>query len=110
MAIWQIGTGDSGSRDYTNLFLAHDVMLIGPGDYGRYDDDTKEQYLRLPGREGSQVKNFCEQPRANDVVSARQGHQVVAVGVIPSNAREHQYLTEFDDVLGWDLQHARRVI
>ncbi|MDQ0191599.1 hypothetical protein JI721_03165 [Alicyclobacillus cycloheptanicus] len=110
MTIWQIAGGDSGARNYTKLFLDHDVMLIGPGDPGSFSEDTKELYLKNDPNMGHQIRLFCEEPKSGDVVLLRHGHTVVAVGTIPEKDNEYQYLNQFDDVLGWDLQHARRVI
>lgn len=49
--VWQIAAGDRG-RNYTDLFLRHDVMFMGPGDYGDYNSN-KEAY-----RKSSQVKRI----------------------------------------------------
>jgi hypothetical protein len=57
--------------------------------------------------DGSWVRRFATEPKVGDVILLRIGtDNVVAVGVIAS---DYQYLEQFDDVHGWDLQHARRV-
>ncbi|MBA7663572.1 hypothetical protein ES703_71617 [subsurface metagenome] len=33
MKVWQIATGETG-RDYRDLFLEHDIMILGPSDKG----------------------------------------------------------------------------
>ncbi len=107
MTIWQIAAGDSGGRDYTRLFLEHDVMLIGPGDPGEYRAH-REAYR---GEQmGKQIAAFCEKPQAGDIVLLRYGKEVVAVGKIPDPDPGYQWNPCFDDVLGWDLQHMRRVL
>lgn len=105
MGLWQIASGDS-SRDYSGLCLDHDVMLIGPGQYGEYD---AEQYTGVPMRH--QIRSFARNPKEGDVVLLRNGHHVMGVGRIPDDqGGGYQWLENFDDVLGWDLQHTRRVI
>ncbi len=53
------------------------------------------------------MRRFASEPTIGDVILLRIGSdRVVAVGVVASN---YMYLEQFDDVHGWDLQHARRV-
>jgi hypothetical protein len=105
MTIWQIAAGERG-RDYSSLCIRHDLVLIGPGDPGPYKLET---YANL--RMGPQIRQFCEEPATGDIVLLRLWHEVVAVGVIPDGeASKSTWMEEFDDVLGWDLQHVRRVI
>src|SRR5437667_9927906 len=100
--VWQIAGGPTG-RSYTTVFLRHGVGLIGPGDpgpwkEGRPDDDFGGS---------SSVQHFASRAQPGDLVLLRAGNSVVrAVGLI---AGDYQYLPQFDDVNGWDLQHARRI-
>jgi hypothetical protein len=107
MTIWQIAAGDS-ARDYTELFLRYDVMLMSPGDPGNFIDNKKE-YKK--DRMGHQIRSFCQSPKAGDLVLLRYGRVVKAVGIIPDIPNDTYFWSEtFDDVLGWDSQHVRRVI
>jgi hypothetical protein len=100
-AIWQISAGPA-SRSYADVFLKHGVALIGPGDAGAWAADRDDEAF-----EGSFVRRFASEIAAGDVVLLRTGlSRIAAVGVV---AGEYLYLNAFDDVNGWDLQHARRV-
>ena len=91
----------SGSP-YDELLIKHGLALIGPGDPGKWTSDRSDERLRW--RVGSPLRH---EPQAGDVVLLRIGSdRVVAVGIIAS---DYEYLEQFDDVHGWDLQHARRV-
>jgi predicted Mrr-cat superfamily restriction endonuclease len=107
LTIWQIAAGDSGGRDYTQLCIEHDVMLIGPGNPGNYKENPKgyvAEHMR------SQIASFCNNTKAGDLVLLRYGRRVMAVGMIPEQESEYQWQEVFDDVLGWDMQHTRRVV
>jgi hypothetical protein len=100
-SIWQISAGPS-SRSYADVFVTHGVALVGPGDAGTWtsarDDDEFE---------GSYVRRFASEVAAGDVLLLRAGlATVLAVGRVAS---DYLYVNAFDDVNGWDLQHARRV-
>ena len=57
--------------------------------------------------EWPQVRLFASEVREGDILLLRSGSsQVQALGII---AGGYIYLDQFDDVSGWDLQHARRV-
>ena len=100
-AVWQVSAGPA-SRSYVDVFLKHGVALIGPGDAGPWTPDRDDN-----GFEGSFVRRFASELAAGDVVLLRAGlSTVAAVGLM---AGAYQYVNAFDDVNGWDLQHARRV-
>jgi hypothetical protein len=107
MTIWQIAAGD-GARDYSDLFLKYDVMLIGPGDPGDYKqnpDGYEKEHMK------NQIHSFCNNPKAGDLVLLRYGKKVKAVGIIPDTPDDGYYWSDqFEEVLGWDMQHARRVL
>ena len=43
--LWQIASGDQG-RDYSWLFLKHDLMFLGPGRFGPYEEQKyREAFL-----------------------------------------------------------------
>ncbi len=98
--VWQIGGGSAG-KSCADDFLKYGVALIGPGDLGpwpgAYAKDKTTRFLR----------QFVEETQIGDIVILRQGRSAVkAVGIVAS---DYQYLAQFEDVDGWDLQHCRRV-
>ena len=98
---WQVSGGPT-NRDYSDIFLKYGVALIGPGDAGKWrpgrDDDEFESGF---------VRRFASEVQPGDVFLLRTGiSRVRAVGIVAS---EYLYLSQFDDVNGWDLQHGRRV-
>jgi hypothetical protein len=100
-AVWQISAGPA-SRPYADVFLRHGVALIGPGDAGAWAADRDDTVF-----EGSFVRRFASEIAPGDVVLLRTGlARIMAVGFV---AGDYLYLNAFDDVNGWDLQHARRV-
>ena len=100
-AIWQVSAGPSGGS-YADQFLKHGVALIGPGDGGPWSSDRSDEEF-----EGRFVRHFAEELGIDDVLLLRTGRSTIrAVGLVAS---DYQYLPQFDDVNGWDLQHARRV-
>lgn len=103
--LWQVASGAEG-RNYAHLCSSHDVMLIGPGDRGEYH---RAAYADEPM--GPQIRSFVEGPRPGDIVLLRKGHAVVNVGKIPpAEQGGYGWNDAFADVLGWPLQHTRRVI
>lgn len=99
--IWQIAGGPT-NRSYVDKFLSYGVGLIGPGDAGAWNVERSDKEFG-----GTAVRRFATLPQIGDIVLLRTGNSVVkAVGLIAS---DYQYLQQFDDVNGWDLQHARRI-
>jgi len=105
--VWQVGGGPA-TRPYADLFLKHGVALIGPGDAGPWRSGRKDDEFADEVRaSGGFVRRFASEMEVGDVVMLRTGiATIVAVGVVAS---EYVYLSQFDDVNGWDLQHARRI-
>jgi len=100
-AVWQVSAGPA-ARSYADVFLKHGVALIGPGDAGPWSTERDDAVF-----EGSFVRRFASEIAPGDVVLLRTGlARIAAVGLV---AGEYLYLNAFDDVNGWDLQHARRV-
>jgi hypothetical protein len=84
------------------VFLKYGVALIGPGDAGPWTADRDDEVF-----EGSFVRRFASEIEPGDIVLLRTGlTRILALGLV---AGEYVYLNVFDDVNGWDLQHARRV-
>ena len=108
--IWQIAAGETG-RNYTDLFLNHDIMFMGPGRFGPYDKNTY-QLLRRQGsfKRGiaTQLRQFCTELKDGDIVLLRLGPTAKAIGLVKK--AEYFWTSTFDDVFGWDLQHANRVV
>jgi hypothetical protein len=99
--VWQLAAGQA-SRPYPDVFLRHGVGLIGPGDAGPWKPERDDDEF-----EGGFVRRFANEVQIGDVFLLRTGiSKICAVGIVAS---EYMYLNQFDDVNGWDLQHARRV-
>ena len=106
---WQVASGDVG-RDFSQLFLEHDVMSIGPGRFGRYDQKTYDAVVEsgeFSSAKITTVRKFHDDIQIDDIVLLRNGHEVVGLGVVAS---DYDHDERFDDIHGWDLQHFRRVI
>ena len=100
-AVWQVSGGPS-DRSYVDEFLKYGIALIGPGDGGPWKVDRSDEEF-----DGGFVRRFATELRTNDVLLLRTGISTIrAIGLVAS---EYQYLQQFDDVNGWDLQHGRRV-
>ncbi|MDQ7828228.1 MAG: hypothetical protein QN119_08435 [Armatimonadota bacterium] len=99
--IWQLAAGQA-SRPYADVFLKYGVGLIGPGDAGPWKPERDDDEF-----EGGFVRRFASEVQIGDVFLLRTGiSRICAVGIVAS---DYLYLNQFDDVNGWDLQHARRV-
>lgn len=99
--IWQLAGGPA-SRPYADVFLKHGVGLVGPGDAGPWKPERSDDEF-----EGGFVRRFAKEMQVGDVLLLRTGiASISAVGIVAS---DYLYLNQFDDVNGWDLQHARRV-
>jgi len=100
-AVWQISAGPA-SRSYAEVFLKHGVALIGPGDAGPWRSERDDEEF-----EGGFVRRFASEVRSEDIVLLRTG--IATIAAVGLAASDYQYVNAFDDVNGWDLQHARRV-
>ena len=100
-AIWQVSAGPV-ERSYVDQFLNYGVALIGPGDPGAWRSERPDKEFG-----GGFVRRFAVELCIGDVLLLRTDRSTIcAVGLV---AYEYQYLPQFDDVNGWDLQHCRRV-
>ena len=100
--VWQVGAGDT-DRNYGDVCLKYDVMIVGPGRPGPY---TEELYADAGDIKNS-IRRFYEAAKG-DLVLLRIGTgEVLAVGEIVDD--QPQWLEAFADVDGWDLHHTRRV-
>ena len=100
-SVWQVAAG-THDRTYADQFLNHGVALIGPGDPGPWDPKRSDEEFG-----GAFVRRFAVELCKGDILLLRTGPSTIrAVGLV---ACDYQYLPQFDDVNGWDLQHCRRV-
>ena len=71
--IWQIACGDHG-RDYTSVFLEHDLMFVGPGHLGSFS--TEDYASLVPSSMSRQklgaLRSFCSDVRPGDLVLLRR--------------------------------------
>ena len=101
IAIWQMSGGPT-SRSYAGVLLKNGVGLIGPGDTGAWHPDRDDSDF-----EGGFIRRWASEIKIGDAILLRSGiSKIRAVGIVAS---EYLYLNAFDDVNGWDLQHARRI-
>jgi len=101
--IWQQASGEG--RNYSAICLQWDVILNGPGEYGSYPECTKD--WDRSSKKTTDLRRFCEGMKPGDLVVLRGGTSLVyGVGEIVG---EYEWLHEFSDIDGWDLQHTRRV-
>ena len=108
--MWQIAAGASG-RFYTDLFLKHDIMFMGPGYYGPFSWDTYGPVVQKGWESGgiiNQIASFHDNVQPGDIVLMRNGHCVRAIGIVHDSP--YEWSATFDDVYGWGLEHTRRVI
>lgn len=97
---WQFAAGGRG-RDYTDLLVDWDVIILGPGRHGPYEENRRAYQGH------NAVVKFYEDMDEGDLVVLRQGtSDVYAVGVIVGPPR---YRDVFGDIDGWDLRHSRRM-
>ena len=105
-----MAAGEAG-RFYSDIFLKHDVMFLGPGYYGPYDAKTYRRAvddgLTTRGIVGD-IASFRENVQPGEIVLMREGRRVVAIGVVADS--DYEWNETFDDIYGWGLQHTRRVI
>ena len=119
MPVWQVNAHQSprpcwpavGNQQwraqyYGDLFLQYGVALIGPGRGGAFPNFVAPCYAG-PGA-AAIVERFAAGPAIGDIILLRPGtlRHIHAVGIVAS---DYQFLDQFDNVYGWDLQHARRV-
>jgi hypothetical protein len=99
--LWQISAGPT-SRTYAEVFLRHGVGLIGPAGPGAWTTARSDEDY-----EGGFVRQIANEVQSGDVFLLRNGLATIcAVGLVSG---DYQFLPQFDDVNGWDLNHGRRV-
>ncbi|MGV8075579.1 MAG: hypothetical protein AB2L11_13615 [Syntrophobacteraceae bacterium] len=99
--IWQLAGGPA-LWSYAEVFLKYGVGLIGPGDPGPWNQQRGDDEFQ-----GGFVRRFAGEMKEGDIVLLRKGiSTVTAIGLVAGN---YQYLEQFSDVNGCDLQHTRRI-
>ena len=102
-SIWQLACG-TADRTYDDLLIKYGVALVGPGDTGAWNPGRSDEEFGNNNR----VRTLAQEISIGDVLVLRTARESIsAVGVVVS---DYQYLVQFDDLNGWDLQHARRVL
>jgi len=100
--VWQV-SGCTGGSSYADALIRSGVALVGPGDGGPW----RAGGTRYGDAFGSPVRRLAEEAEEGDIVLLRTDQATIcAVGIV---AGSYEYLPQFDDVHGLDLQHARRV-
>lgn len=103
--IWQQASGEG--RNYSAICLQWDVILNGPGERGPWPACIENEKWDRSLRKITDMRRFCEEMKSGDLVVLRGGTSLVyGVGEVVG---EYEWLHEFSDVDGWDLQHTRRV-
>ena len=106
MNYWQIAAGD-GNRNYIDLCLKWEVVLIGPGSDGPWPECREALQKFVGTRKTNLIRKFCEFIKPNDIVILRLGTaEVFGVGRVIG---DYEWKDSFSDVDGWDLQHVRRI-
>src|SRR5580700_891526 len=106
--VWQMAAGQAG-RFYSDIFLKHDVMFLGPGGFGPYSKSVYSRAVDDSYAGSSIVSNiasFHDNVLPGQIILMRNGHFVKAIGVVADAG--YAWNETFDDVYGWDLQHTRR--
>lgn len=106
--VWQVAAGDT-NRNYADLCLRWDVIITGPGEEGAWPDceTAFRDIWKLSERKITNLRCFAEEIKDGDIIVLRLGTtDVLGVGIVVGG---YEYLEEFNNIDGWDLQHARRV-
>ena len=106
--VWQVSAGD-GKRNYAELCLRNDVIIVGPGREGSWPECEEvllmdPQWTKL---KMAMLRYFAEGIKPGDLIVLRLGTQTVyGVGEV---VERYSWNSLFSNVQGWDLQHTRRV-
>ena len=104
--MWQVAAGDT-NRDYINICLDWDVVIVGPGEYGAWPECSSEVAEHYTVNQVTILNRFCEKMQDGDLVVLRFGTWgVFGVGVVVG---DYLWSENFGDIDGWDLHHVRRV-
>lgn len=98
----------SSEQNFVDLCFERGIILIGPGYAGSWPDC--QQSLRSDGwapHKITDIKRFAEDMKDGDLIVLRNDSNIV-FGIGKING-DYEWLAEFENVDGWDMQHARRV-
>lgn len=99
--LWQLAAGPA-RRSYAELLQSYALALVGPGDPGPWRPGRADEEFG-----GAAVRLLAQAAGPGDAIVLREGAaKILSIGLV---AGPYRYLPQFDDVNGWDLQHARRV-
>lgn len=103
-SVWQVAAGDN-KRRYDDICLKYDIMMIGSGERGPFDEET---YRDKKESTKKALRRFYCDVKPLDIVLLRLGSgKVLAVGEVAGDEALHE--EEFGDIDGWRLQHVRQV-
>ncbi len=106
MNYWQVAAGE-GPRDYSDVFLKYGVMFMGAGNPGSFRE--RPEFFKAQ-KWGTKIVALADRVKCNDTVILKKPHhkqwRIIAVGRVTG---DYEWLEQFEDVEGWDLQHSRRV-
>jgi hypothetical protein len=114
--VWQCGCGSvKEGIDYSDLCLDHDVIMIGPGNGGRYPDCLTSPEFEAACREHGEsvesarsfLRQIAEDMTDGVIVVLKRGMSIVrGVGLVVG---EYLYHPNFSNISGWNVCHCRRV-
>lgn len=95
-------------QNFVDLCFERGMILLGPGYAGSWPECQKT--LRTDewsSRKVADIKRFVEDVKVGDWIILRNGSgTVLGIGKVVG---DYEWLTEFENVGGWDMQHARPV-
>lgn len=104
--IWQHAAG-KGYHNHAELCLENNVILHGPGKYGKWPDcmetllEERYNHYRI-----NDLGRFCEGMKAGDLVVLRHGLRTVyGIAIVG----RYEWCEEYNRVEEWDVGHARHV-
>jgi len=105
--IWQIAAGDT-NRNYAQILLKWDIAAVGPGYAGAWPGcRIRLEEDKWTSKKISDLMRFCQDVKEGDIIVLRLGtSQVWGVGIVSG---PYEWLDDFGDIDGWNLQHIRRV-
>lgn len=108
--VWQFAAGD-GVRDYAALCVRFGRAMVGPGSPGPYPDH-RDHYLADADDYRPWMESFCseEMLREGDLLALKRPEgRAFAVDAVGRVQGGYEWLEQFGDVDGWDLQHTRTI-
>lgn len=110
MRVWQLTAGGRG-RDFTKLLERYDLMLLGPGEPGAFEPHLYKGLDSLKASPRNALRRFHNLVKPGDFVLIRRDERFIALGLVPDAPDDHYFHdARFDDIHGWHLGHARRVV